>query len=171
MIATFTHGDNGLRIKANPFNQDERSYGRNIKGPMLLFSPASFLTARHVAELQGDRPPADPLFSARPIVFLNGCSTGAVAGFEEGGVSPFQMAFLREGARAVIVTEAPVLDTFGEKFGEQFLTHLFNGENVTVALRDARQDEWDNNKNPLGLLYALYGNDLARIEPPLEADQ
>jgi hypothetical protein len=106
----------------------------------------------------------DPFFTLRPIGFLNGCETGTMGGSDrQFGGTPFQSIFLSRGARAVVVTEAPIWWYFGYAMGVEYLDNLKAGKDASEALYEARRDFLDG-KNPFGLLYSLYGNGGARLK-------
>jgi hypothetical protein len=96
------------------------------------------------------------LLSRQPLVFLNACETGT-AGFFATGALNFPGTLLSLGARGVIATESPIWMLFGYHFGQELISHLFAGEEVSAALLTVRK-EFLNRNNPLGLLYSYYGN-------------
>jgi hypothetical protein len=162
LISAFTHGDNGLRAKSDE-DGSVQYHEKDPDGPSLLLSPSERLHANDIGMWERQATVSNHIFSAWPIVFLNGCDTGTVGGYSLSGAPTFQKAFLNDGARAVVVTEAPIPADFAVDFGEQFLQRVFRGIDVARALQEARKYELEQNNNPLGLLYSLYGNDNARM--------
>jgi hypothetical protein len=73
---------------------------------------------------------------------------------------------MRLGARAVIVTESEVWTQFGAAWAKTLIKDLARGSAMPRAVRHARRFHLENNNNPMGLLYSLYGNTTARIEFP-----
>ncbi len=76
-------------------------------------------------------------------------------------------AIARLGAGAVIAADWPVFAPFGKSFGEDLINELFYFKNnASVSLFNVRQKylKRENNNNPLGLLFTLYGNPLMKIE-------
>jgi hypothetical protein len=94
----------------------------------------------------------------RPIVFLNGCSSGKA-------VEGLTAAFLDAGAQLVIgsLFEAP--DAGARAFAETFYESILNGVTVGAALRQARQGV--SGKAEFGAAwagYVMYGNPCLRID-------
>jgi hypothetical protein len=100
---------------------------------------------------------------SQPIVILNACETGT-GGIRAASNNGFVGALTRSGARAIFVTEGPVWANFAHHFGRDLIDQIFEGDEVRKALLDVRLKHLKEWKNPLGLLYALYGNAGARIE-------
>ena len=134
-----------------------------VEGPSLIFGDGDILTPARIDELHPKTRPY--LFDAQPIVILNACETGS-AGARAATDNGFVGAFTRSGARAIIVTEAPVWANFAYHFGSDLLKRILEGAEARTALRETRIRHYEKWKNPLGLLYTLYGNPAARIEKP-----
>jgi len=96
-----------------------------------------------------------------PVVFLNACRTSQV---NPTYFRSLARHFLSSGARALIATECEVPDSFAADFSKEiyrrFLRHKPLGECVFAA-RHHFQSKF---KNPLGLLYSLYGPPNVRLE-------
>lgn len=97
----------------------------------------------------------------RPIVFLNMCQSAELMPSMSSGLV---RVFLDHNASAVVGTEAPMSAVFANAFAEVVFDQLFAGDNIGTALRKARRHFLsDNQRNPLGLAYTLYGRALARL--------
>jgi CHAT domain len=104
-----------------------------------------------------------------PIVFLNTCESAQIWNALEGS---FAGLFLKRGARAVLGTETTIPIVVADVFGRAVLEQLFAGESLGEAVRWARQALLDNQKNPLGLCYSVYGAADASLFPkPTKPDQ
>ncbi len=136
-------------------------------GSRFLFADYDYLIPRHLDEIVPDNIFADelnPVFlKSQPIVILNACETGT-AGMSSTNNNGFVAALTRLGSRAVFVTEAPVWNNFAYHFGKQLVDQLLAGEEAQMALYKVRRKHLKEWKNPLGLLYSLYGNPAARIQ-------
>jgi len=104
-------------------------------------------------------------FKLQPIVILDACETGTF------GINPmnnngFVGALTRLGAGAVIVTESPVLANFAYHFGKDIVDEiLVQKADMSQAMLNVRLKHLKKMKNPLGLVYTLYGNSAMHIEP------
>ncbi|VTS01644.1 hypothetical protein [Gemmata obscuriglobus] len=115
-----------------------------------------------------------PKYQRKPVlVFLNGCGTGPLDGL---GPTTVFGQFTNNGpvrghrVRCVaVVHEAPI--TFGLELGQEFWKQVLpaapgaGGEPVGAALLAARQHMVRAYNNPLGVLYALFGDGLLRYHP------
>jgi hypothetical protein len=90
-----------------------------------------------------------------PLIFLNACESSHIG--MTSSVS-FPRLFLEWGNRAVIGTEIPIPDSVAGEFGERFYRNLFAGHTVGQALLGARRRLLAVDRNPLGLVYTLYGD-------------
>ncbi len=123
------------------------------------FSKDELLTPRHFDDLA-----RKVHLKAQPIVILDACETGTF-GVNAMNNNGFVGALTRLGAGAVIVTESPVLANFAYHFGMSLIDELFVRKvDVSEAMLDARLKHLREWKNPLGLVYTLYGNPTARIK-------
>ncbi|MCK0198739.1 hypothetical protein MWN34_17715 [Ancylobacter sp. 6x-1] len=99
----------------------------------------------------------------RPLVFLNMChSVSSVPGSRMG----LPAMFLDRDAIAVIGAEAPITARFGDAFARHLLGQLFDGEALGTAMLSARR-AFDAQRNPLALIYTLYGRSDMRFVPPV----
>jgi hypothetical protein len=106
------------------------------------------------------------LFLEHPFVLLNGCETGTL-GLTRTNENFFPGIFLDAGAAAVIATEAPIWDPFGLGFATCLVNLLQSGTPVGEALLRSRLYYLETVKNPLGLIYSLYGNSSASFSRPV----
>src|SRR5947209_13809310 len=60
------------------------------------------------------------------------------------------------GARGVLATDFQVPDWFGAAFSEVLYQHLLSGMPIGETLLTTRRQFWTQQRNPLGLAYALY---------------
>lgn len=97
----------------------------------------------------------------RPVVFLNACGSGTIH-----HTGSFCRLFLSNGNRAVIGTETLVPDQFAAEFASHFYDRLVRrGETAGTALVNAKRAMLLGYRNPLGLLYSLYGEPDLRAVP------
>lgn len=97
-----------------------------------------------------------------PLVFFNACGSSSLSA---GGAAWLPAVFLRNGNVAFIGTETRVPDEFAAGFARRFYEVLLTGVPVGRALWEAKCSSLDEDGNPLGLLYTLYGNPDLAIEP------
>lgn len=160
LIWTFTHGKNGIEFEfeRGGFVQRFEKEGQRI---LLSDKEGDFVSAGQVLRWTTSTE-FGPYLESRPIVFLNGCETGASGGAKGAGAS-FPYVFLERGARAVIATESPIWPYFGYALGTQYLANLKRGDRAAEALYLARLEFMQMNRNPFGLLYSIYGDGNARL--------
>jgi len=124
------------------------------------FSENDLLTPRDFDDL-GKK---EVRLKAQPVVILDACETGTF-GINAMNNNGFVGALTRVGAGAVIVTESPVLANFAYHFGMNLIDELFDRKvDVSQAMLNVRLKHLNDWKNPLGLVYTLYGNPAARIK-------
>lgn len=96
-----------------------------------------------------------------PIVFLNACGTSKLTA---SGVTSFPKFFMGlEGNRGVIGSETTIPDDFAAAFSKRFYLNLIRDSNLGQALFRARWGLLMQRRNPLGILYTLYGNPHLRV--------
>ena len=101
------------------------------------------------------------LLRGGPLILLNACGSADLSPLSYDGLVPY---LLDQGARTVIGTECDTPIFFGATFGAALLRRVVSdGQPVGEALRDARRAVWETHHNPLGLLYALYGDASLRL--------
>ena len=104
---------------------------------------------------------------SRPIVFLNMCHSAGLFPSMRSGLTN---VFIERNAAAVLGTECPVTSIFADMFAERVLTSLLNGQTIGNAVLTARR-RFHAERNPLGLLYTLYGHADARVaESPVHQE-
>jgi len=153
LIIVYTHAENGTRLEKIGTDYTAVSL---LTGPRLWFTRSEWLTANELDRLPDDLLIPTVSMGRHPIVLLNGCET-AGGGFFAVEHLDFPSIFLSFGARGVIATEAPIWDMFGYFFGESLVHGLKTGQPASAILLDTRKAWLQENKNPLGLLYAYYG--------------
>jgi hypothetical protein len=89
------------------------------------------------------------------FVFLNACETGLHNPLR---TLDFVNAFLRNGAKGVIVTETQISDQFAANFAKRFYRLFLQGREVGACLLKSTQSFLEKDGNPLGLVYAYYGD-------------
>ena len=103
----------------------------------------------------------------RPIVFLNMCHSADLLPSLRSGLT---RVFIDRNAAAVLGTECAVTSIFADMFAEQLLGALLRGLTIGEALLEARR-HFHAERNPLGLLYTLYGHDDARVTDTDKANE
>jgi len=96
-----------------------------------------------------------------PVVFLNACRTSDMEPTYFCGLARH---FLGSGARALIATECEVPDSFAADFSKEVYRRFLRNEALGECVFAARHYFNSKFKNPLGLLYTLYGPPNVRIE-------
>jgi hypothetical protein len=162
LLATYTHGHGGVGIAAGPSGP---VFGTDPAGARIDFDVDSYVSAVDLERLAAKILTADDFrktffLGARPIVFLNACSTGTSAVTASSGLG-FPETLLWLGARAVVTTEGPVPAYFAYYFADGLLAHIVKGERVPAAVLHERRAMWEKH-NPLGLLYGYVGSPFAR---------
>jgi hypothetical protein len=105
--------------------------------------------------------PASPRPS-RPLVFMNACDTSTMNPVQ---VASFVHLFLANGNRGFIGTETRIPDRVAAFFSHVFYERVLAGDTVGQAIHKAKWDLLLKYKNPLGVLYTLYGNPDLSIHP------
>jgi hypothetical protein len=122
---------------------------------------AAMLTG--AAKITEDRLSQARFFAAgRPLVFLNMCHSADLQPSLRAGLTS---VFIDRRAAAVLGTECPVTSVFADRFAERVLSLLLEGRDIGEAVLTARQ-HFHAARNPLGLLYTLYGHAEARLAVP-----
>lgn len=95
-----------------------------------------------------------PPLPRRPLILVNACSSAAMSPLFYGGFLPY---FLGRGARGVVGTECDVPALFAAEWANRFFRAFLGGRrSLGTVLLDVRTQFLDADRNPLGLLYALY---------------
>ncbi|MFI7530358.1 CHAT domain-containing protein [Nocardia salmonicida] len=121
---------------------------------------SSFAT---LGDLHLDAPTDIPLHG-RPLIVLNACASAGLSPRFYDGIVPF---FLAKMARGVVGTETKTPALFAVHWAEALLERLFDGEDIGAAMLDVRLRFLREHRNPLGLLYTMYGDANTRIAPAL----
>ena len=93
-------------------------------------------------------------------MFINACGSSHIEPLTGASLPAF---FLRERHVGVIGTETEVRDDLAAELSCQFYKELLAGENVGTALQRAKWTILRRYRNPLVLLYTLYGNPRLQI--------
>jgi len=93
-------------------------------------------------------------------VILNACETGPARNLP---YVKLQNAMFQLGAQGVVVTEVSVWISLGHEVATQLIDRLAQGEHVSDALTAVRRRLHEEKRNPLGLLYAYYGDPAATL--------
>lgn len=112
-------------------------------------------------QLSGDELRAGPYLAGGPLVVLNACETGPARQLP---YVKFQDVLAHMGARGVVTTEVSVWITLGHEVGTRLIERLGKKEPIAEALTAIRRELYAEKKNPLGLLYAYYGNPAATLQ-------
>lgn len=127
---------------------------------IVLTSGGNGLTLRNL-QLAAPLGPA-PLLRGGPLVVLNACGSAELSPLTYEGLAPY---LLDQGARAVVGTECETPIFFGAAFGVALLRAVVADRlSVGEALRATRRAFFEQQQNPLGLLYALYGSADLRVQ-------
>lgn len=101
---------------------------------------------------------------AHPVIFFNACGASKLTPSD---VTSFPDLFLEIGSRGVIGSETRVPDPFAAAFSKQFYRNFVYGHPLGEAIYNARWSLLKIHKNPLGILYAAYGNPDVRVWKPV----
>lgn len=146
------------------------SAGANGVAPHLEFSTADRVEAADFADLRRKLSPADQdvrYLALGPLAILNACETGPALKLSQPKLTS---ELFRLGVRGVVVTEISVWETLGDDMAKRLFARLVKGENAADALTAARRELLEEKNNPLGLLYAYYGDLGATLLPASESD-
>lgn len=91
----------------------------------------------------------------RPLVFLNACGSAAPHIADR---SSFTSFLLSKRFLGVIGTLCDISDTVAAHFANVFYEAFLSRKPVGEAMLEARSHLMERHRNPLGLLYTLYGN-------------
>lgn len=97
----------------------------------------------------------DIAIAGHPLVIMNACETSALNPLY---TSSFANLFLRLGAMGVVVTECQVPDKFASAFGIKLYEQLLAGNPLGESLLTVRQQFYQEQNDPSGLLYAMYAS-------------
>lgn len=112
-------------------------------------------------ELSGDELRSTRYLAGAPLVILNACETGPARHLP---YVNFQSVLAQMGARGVVTTEVSIWMTLGHEVGTRLIARLGKGEAIAEALTAIRRELYAEKKNPLGLLYAYYGDPAATLQ-------
>ncbi len=113
-----------------------------------------------LAQLTGELAKRRARLGDAPIIVLNTCDSGQIWNTAQGS---FVRLFLDRGARAVLGTESIMPIVLSDAFGRRLFEQLFGGKTIGEAVRAVRCNLLNQENNPLGLSYCLYGAADARL--------
>jgi CHAT domain-containing protein len=157
-LITFLHAASGQELLAGP---NSATLASSAAGPLLYFSADDSLQAGSLLDLKSKLSAkeiaADPRYlRGAPLVILNACETGASTVAVQ--FITLDQAMFELGAKAVIVTEVSVWTSLGHEVSMRLFAHLGEGTNASDSLTLVRREIYEKFHNPLGLLYAYYGD-------------
>ena len=130
-------------------------------GPRIIFAENELVRPRALERLY-DGLKRSPVFAKQPIFILNACETGT-GGTEPANSGLFVATLMQLGANAVVVTESEIWAQFAKEWAKTLIAELGKGHDLPRAVRNARWKHLTENKNPMGLIYSVYGSPTARI--------
>ncbi len=113
------------------------------------------------------------LETSAPLVFLNMCESAQIFPSLSDGLIDI---FLKRGARGVIGTEIPMIDSFADLFAREFFHLLFyqridiNGDETPIPVGETLYElrrKFLDLENPLGFAYTMYGDATIHLERSL----
>jgi hypothetical protein len=111
------------------------------------------------------RDPQNKPFPGNPLVFINACESAGLSPLFYGGFMPY---FTAKGARGMIGTECEVPIVFAAEWAKRFFDRfLYQEQTVGRVFLELRREFYENHRNLLGLLYALYCDGDTKIAPGL----
>ncbi|WP_426177990.1 CHAT domain-containing protein [Massilia sp. TWR1-2-2] len=135
--------------------------------PHLKFNDGDIVTSDSLENLLNTLKPADQrkvrYLARAPLVILNACETGPARNLAHVNL---ENAMFQLGARGVVVTEVSVWVSLGHAVATKLIARLGKGEPVSDALTMVRRELLESGQNPLGLLYAYYGDPAATLRRP-----
>lgn len=115
-------------------------------------------------QLNSDEPVEAVAYTAKPLFFINACNSATLSPLFYDGFVPY---LLSKGARGVIGTECTVPAIFAARWATRFFSAFLNGAEVGDTVLALRRRFHAEDRNILGLAYALYCNMNTRIDPSL----
>ena len=128
----------------------------HARGGARMFTGASEITEHDLRNIDFFKT------QTKPLIFLNMCHS---ADLMPGMSSGLTRVFLDRDAGAVIGTECPVTAQFADAFARNMLDQLLDGKRLGEALLESRRS-FHQNRNPLALLYTVYGSANLRVRQP-----
>ncbi len=158
VIVAFLHASSGQSVTPGVSTS---ATSMTAEGPGLYFSANDFLRADSLLALRTKLTPIEIVANPRylgggPLVILNACETGPST--LEVPFVTLNDALFALGAQAVIVTEVAVWANLGHEVSTRLFARLGQGQKANDALTQVRREMYKQFNNPLGLLYAYYGD-------------
>jgi hypothetical protein len=110
--------------------------------------------------------PTTTMFLGNPLVFINACESANLSPAFYDGFVPY---FMAKGARGVVGTECKTPAVFANAWARRFFERFLDGEPLGEVFLGLRREFFDLQRNPLGLLYAVYCDADTQIAPALTA--
>lgn len=167
-IMAFGHGSSGTVIMSvRPGDPSAPLVvGSEWEGSRFLFARDNLLIPAHLDSIIDEDVFDDVnnpfVLKERPFVIFNACETGTY-GKKPMDNNGFVGAFSRLGAGAIVVTEGPVWRNFSRFFVRDLIDQLHMGKTLREVMLNVRLEHLNKFRNPLGLIYSVYGNPVARI--------
>ena len=131
--------------------------------PHLSFNNGDIVTTDVLERLLNQLPMDEQdlrYLASGPLVILNACETGPSVNLPHVSL---QNAMFQLGAQGVVVTEVSVWIRLGHDVATRLIKRLGKGEPIGDALTAVRRELYAEKNNPLGLLYAYYGDPAATL--------
>lgn len=97
-----------------------------------------------------------------PLVFVNACGSTTM---DPHSAASILTPFAKNQNRGLVGTMARIPDGFASQFSKVFYRELFSGLTIGMALHKARWRMLQDSDNPMGLLYAHFGDAGLRVAP------
>jgi pimeloyl-ACP methyl ester carboxylesterase len=113
-----------------------------------------------------DRAPTEQKLPGVPLVFINACESAELSPLFYRGFMPY---FTQRGARGLIGTECDIPALFAKQWARRFFEDfLAGGRSLGQVMLDLRREFYTEQRNLLGLAYALYCDADTRIIPGVQ---
>lgn len=97
--------------------------------------------------------PDDMKLRGEPLIFINACESAEMSPAFYDGFVPY---FMSKGARGVIGTECKTPALFAVEWSISFFDGLLAGKPIGQLVLDLRRQYYEEQNNPLGLMYAIH---------------
>jgi hypothetical protein len=110
--------------------------------------------------------PTDDQLPNAPLVFINACESAQLSPLVYDGFVPY---FMAKGARGVIGTEVETPALFAAEWAKRFFDRFLAGQTIGEIFLTLRKEFYEQHRNLLGLLYALYVDGDTEVQPAVKA--
>lgn len=155
-ILAFTHASAGRTLQA--VGNNKTVILEDADGPLLYFGTSDLVLSSDLDHLLNDGGERRYLASS-PLVILNACESGPSTVHVP--YTSLLDAMFSLGAQGVVVTEVSVWIPLGHAVGMRLIAKLGKGQTASDALTIIRRELYNEKRNPLGVLYAYYGDPTA----------